>query len=55
MSQGDRCQAHAQIQAQHPGPEHWKGAVGENGLAQVHNLTARDSRATNHEESLFSD
>ena len=51
----DQGQAHAQEQAQHPGPEHRQGAVGIDHLAQVHNLTTRDSRASIHEGSLFSD
>ena len=39
-------QAHAQEQPQHPRPEHRQGTGGVNGLAQAHNLTPRDSRAT---------
>ena len=39
-------QAHAQEQSQHPRPEHRQRAGGVNSLAQVHNPTARDSRAT---------
>ena len=40
-------QAHAQEQPQHPRPEDRQiGVLGENGLAQAHNLTPRDSRAT---------
>ena len=40
-------QAHAQEQPQHPRPEDRQtGVLGENSLAQAHNLTPRDSRAT---------
>ena len=40
-------QAHAQEQAQHPGPDHRQiGVRCVNPLAQVHNLDASDPRAT---------
>ena len=47
-------QAHAQEQAQHPGPERRQvGIRGVNGLAQVHNLVASDPRAIIHGGGLF--
>ena len=42
----DQGQAHAQEQPQHPRPEDRQTAGSVNGLAQAHNLTPRDSRAT---------
>ena len=48
-----QCQAHAQTQPQHPRPEHRQRAGSVNGLAQVHNLAAGDSRATIHGGGLF--
>ena len=43
----DQGQARAQEQPQRPRPEDRQiGVLGENGLAQAHNLTPRDSRAT---------
>ena len=39
-------QTHAQEQPQRPRPEHRQGTGGVNGLAQIHNLAAGDSRAT---------
>ena len=47
VAQVGQGQAHAQEQAQRPGPERRQvGTGGVNGLAQAHNLTPRDSRAT---------
>ena len=46
VAQVGQGQAHAQEQPQHPRPEHRQTAGGVNGLAQAHNLTPRDSRAT---------
>ena len=47
VAQVGQGQAHAQEQPQHPRPEDRQiGVLGENGLAQAHNLTPRDSRAT---------
>ena len=51
----DQGQAHAHKQPQHPRPEDRQRAGGVNGLAQVHNLTARESRATIHDDGSFSD
>ena len=48
-------QAHAQEQPQHPRPEHRQTAGSVNGLAQAYNLTARESRATIHDDGSFSD
>ena len=39
-------QAHTQEQPQHPRPEHRQGTGSVNGLAQVQDLAAGDSRAT---------
>lgn len=47
VAQVGQGQAHAQEQAQHPGPERRQvGVIGENGLVRAHNLTPRDSCAT---------
>ena len=47
VAQVGQGQAHAQEQPQHPSPERRQvGVLGENGLAQVHNLDASDPRAT---------
>lgn len=47
VPQVGQSQAHAQERPQHPRPEDRQiGVLGENGLAQAHNLTPRDSRAT---------
>ena len=54
VAQVGQGQAHAQEQPQHPRPEDRQiGVLGENGLAQAHNLTPRDSRATIHDDGLF--
>ena len=47
VAQVGQGQSHAQEQPQHPRPEDRRiGVLGENGLAQAHNLTPRDSRTT---------
>ena len=46
VAQVGQGQAHAQEQPQHPRPEHRQGTGGVNGLAQVQDLAAGDSRAT---------
>ena len=48
-----RGQAHAQEQPQRPCLEHRQGTGGVNGLAQVHNLAAGDSRATIRQGGLL--
>ena len=46
VAQVGQGQAHAQEQPQHPRPEHRQGTGSVNGLAQVQDLAAGDSRAT---------
>ena len=54
VPQVGQCQAHAQEQPQHPGPERRQvGVGGVNRLAQVHNLAAGDPRATIHDGGLL--
>jgi len=53
VAQVNQGQAHAQEQPQRPCPEHRQGTGGVNGLAQVHNLAAGDSRATIRQGGLL--
>ena len=55
VAQVGQGQAHAQEQPQHPRPEHRQGAGGVNGLAQVQDLVAGDSRATIRHGGLLPD
>ena len=48
VAQVGQGQAHAQEQPQHPRPKHRQGTGDVNGLAQVQDLAAGDSRATIH-------
>jgi len=53
VAQVGQGQAHAQEQPQRPRPEHRQGTGGVNGLAQVQDLAARDSRATIRQGGLL--
>lgn len=55
VAQVGQGQAHAQEQPQHPRPEDRQTAGSVNGLAQAHNLTPRDSRATIRHGGLLPD
>ena len=55
MPQVGQVQAHTQEQAPRPHPEGRQRAGGVNGLAQVQDLAAGDSRATIHFGGLLLD